>query len=54
MGAYVAFQDVSMGLAAPLGGLLANAAGLDSVYLAAAVAALAAAGVALLILRSPA
>jgi MFS family permease len=39
MGAYVMFQDVSMGLAPPLGGVLARAAGLDAVYLAAAVAA---------------
>jgi predicted MFS family arabinose efflux permease len=54
MGAYVAFQDVAMGLAPPLGGLLANAAGLDAVYLAGAVAALGAAGVALLMLRPPA
>jgi MFS family permease len=39
MGAYVAFQDISMGLAAPLGGILAQATGLASVYLAAAAAA---------------
>jgi predicted MFS family arabinose efflux permease len=43
MGAYVAFQDVCMGLAAPLGGVLAHAAGVDAVYLAAAVAAMGAA-----------
>ena len=53
MGAYVAFQDISMGLAAPLGGVLAAWAGLGSVYLAAALAALASAGVAVLLLRSP-
>lgn len=53
MGAYVAFQDISMGLAAPLGGVLAAQTGLGSVYLAAALAALAAAGVAVLLLRSP-
>jgi MFS family permease len=52
MGAYVGFQDIAMGLAAPLGGLLAAMAGLDSVYLAAGLAALASAGVALLLLRS--
>jgi predicted MFS family arabinose efflux permease len=46
MGAYVIFQDVSMGLAPPLGGLLAHAAGLDAVYLAAAAGALGAAMVA--------
>ena len=53
MGAYVAFQDISMGLAAPLGGVLAAHAGLGSVYLAAAFAALAAAGVAVLLRQSP-
>jgi MFS family permease len=51
MGGYVAFQDLAMGLAAPLGGLLAAAAGLESVYLAAALGGLAAALVALLLLR---
>jgi len=51
MGAYVIFQDVTMGLAPPLGGGLARAAGLDAVYLAAAVGALGAAGVALALLR---
>jgi MFS family permease len=51
MGAYVAFQDISMGLSAPLGGLLAQAAGLASVYLAAAVAAVAALGVSIAMLR---
>jgi MFS family permease len=51
MGAYVAFQDISMGLSAPLGGLLAQAAGLASVYLAAAAAATGAIGVSLVMLR---
>jgi MFS family permease len=51
MGAYVAFQDLAMGLSPPLGGALAHAAGLDSVYLAAAVAALGSAGVAALLLK---
>jgi predicted MFS family arabinose efflux permease len=46
MGAYVIFQDFSMGLAPPLGGLLAHAAGLDAVYLAAATGAIGAAVVA--------
>jgi MFS family permease len=46
MGAYVMFQDLSMGLGPPAGGLLARAAGLDAVYLAAAVAALGSAVVA--------
>ena len=51
MGAYVIFQDLSMGLGPPLGGVLAQAAGLDAVYLAAAVAALGAGGVAAILLR---
>ena len=51
MGAYVIFQDFSMGLGPPLGGALAQAAGLDAVYLAAAVAALGAAGIAGVLLR---
>lgn len=46
MGAYVIFQDVAMGLAPPLGGALAAAAGLDAVYLLAAFGALGAAWVA--------
>lgn len=46
MGAYVAFQDVAMVTAAPLGGLLAQAAGVRSVYLAAAAGALGAAALA--------
>lgn len=54
MGAYVMFQDCSMGLAPPLGGWLAHAAGLDAVYLAAAIAALGSAGVALALGRRPA
>lgn len=51
MGAYVIFQDLAMGLAPPLAGALANEAGLDAVYLAAAVGALGAAAVAIAILR---
>ena len=51
MGAYVMFQDLSMGLAPPLGGWLAHAAGLDAVYLAAALGALGSAAVALALLR---
>ena len=51
MGGYVAFQDLAMGLAAPLGGLLAAVAGLESVYLAAALGGVAAALVSLLLLR---
>lgn len=38
MGAYVAFLDVSLGIASPLAGALAGAAGVASVYLAGAVA----------------
>ena len=46
MGAYVIFQDLSMGMGPPLGGALAQLAGLDAVYLAAAVGALGSAAVA--------
>jgi MFS family permease len=51
MGAYIVFQDVAMGLAPPLGGALAASAGLEAVYLAAAVGALGAAVVAALLVR---
>jgi MFS family permease len=51
MGAYVIFQDVAMGLAPPLGGALAAFAGLDVVYLVAALAAVGAAMVARSITR---
>lgn len=54
MGAYVLFQDVTMGLAPPLNGVLARMAGLDSVFLGAAIGALGAAFVAWAILRRPA
>jgi MFS family permease len=46
MGGYVVFQDFSMGLAGPLGGWLAVHAGLSSVFMAGAVAAVAGAGLA--------
>jgi MFS family permease len=52
MGAYVMFQDLTMGIAPPLNGWIARNAGLDSVFLGGALGALAAAGVALVILRS--
>ena len=52
MGAYIVFQDLAMGLAPPLGGLLAASAGLDAVYLAAAVGAAGSAVVAVLLLRA--
>lgn len=51
MGAYIVFQDVAMGLAPPLGGVLAVAAGLDAVYLAAAVGAVGSAVVAGMLVR---
>ncbi len=51
MGGYVAFQDIAMGLAAPLGGWLASAAGLGSVYLAGAAGAVGAGVVSLMLLR---
>ncbi|RYY63246.1 MAG: MFS transporter, partial [Comamonadaceae bacterium] len=47
MGAYVSFQDIAMLLAGPLGGLLAQVAGIGAVYLAAGLASLLAAGVAI-------
>lgn len=51
MGAYIVFQDIAMGLAPPLGGVLAAAAGLEAVYLAAAVGAVGAAVVAASLMR---
>lgn len=51
MGGYVAFQDLAMGLSAPLGGMLAAAAGLESVYLAAAIGGVGAAVVSVALLR---
>lgn len=51
MGAYIIFQDAAMGIAPLLGGVLAAGAGLDTVYLAAAGAALASAVVAGHLLR---
>lgn len=54
MGAYAIFQDAAMGLAPPLGGGLAVVAGLDAVFLAAALGALGALGVAAVILRQEA
>ena len=38
MGAYVAFLDMSLGITSPLAGLLADAGGIASVYLAGATA----------------
>lgn len=52
MGAYIVFQDVAMGLAPPLGGVLAASAGLAAVYLAAAVGAVGSAVVAVMLMRA--
>lgn len=52
MGAYIIFQDMAMGLAPLFGGALAAVAGLDAVYIAAAVGALGSALVAVLMLRT--
>lgn len=52
MGGYVAFQDLSMGLAGPFGGWLALQAGLDAVYLLGAVTAVASVGIAWWMVRS--
>lgn len=54
MGAYIIFQDMAMGLAPLLGGALAAGAGLDAVYVAAALGAIASAVVAAVMLRRPA
>ncbi len=51
MGAYIVFQDVAMGLAPPLGGVLAASAGLEAVYLAAAIGAVGSAAVAIALMR---
>jgi MFS family permease len=51
MGAYVMFQDLTMGIAPPLNGALASVAGLDAVFLGGALGALGAALVAAAILR---
>jgi len=53
MGGYVVFQDISMGLAGPLGGWLALHAGLGSVFMAASLAAVGAAGLAWWMMRQP-
>jgi predicted MFS family arabinose efflux permease len=50
-GAYVAFQDVSMALTGPVGGVLAQWAGLGNVFLVGAVVAAACVGVALRLMR---
>jgi len=51
MGGYVVFQDLSMGLAGPLGGWLALHAGVGAVYLAGALGSVGALGLALSMLR---
>jgi predicted MFS family arabinose efflux permease len=51
MGAFTAFLDLSMGVSSPALGLVANRAGLGSVFLVSTVAVLAAAPVALRLLR---
>lgn len=51
MGAYIIFQDMAMGLAPLLGGALAAGAGLDAVYVAAAIGAIGSAVVAAWMLR---
>lgn len=51
MGAYIIFQDMAMGVAPLLGGALAAGVGLDAVYVAAAIGAIASALVAGMMLR---
>jgi MFS family permease len=53
MGAYTAFLDIALGFGTPALGLLANVAGLASVFLASAIAALCAAPIAAWLLRRP-
>jgi predicted MFS family arabinose efflux permease len=53
MGAYTAFLDLSLGLASPALGLVANRAGLGSVFLVSAVVVLCATGIAVRLLRAP-
>lgn len=53
MGAYIMFQDAAMGLAPLLGGALAAQAGLDAVYVAAAIGAVGSAVVAWVMVRRP-
>ncbi|WP_275405145.1 arabinose transporter [Ramlibacter humi] len=53
MGGYVVFQDISMGLSGPLGGWLALQAGVDSVYLAGAIASAGSVALALWMRRRP-
>lgn len=52
MGAYVAFLDIALGVTNPLAGALAAARGVDSVYLAGAVAVALAMGIALKLMRT--
>jgi MFS family permease len=54
MGTYTAFFDLALGIANPLLGLIAGAAGLQSVFLASALVVLCAAAVAMRLLRTPA
>jgi MFS family permease len=54
MGAYSLFQDLALGLAPPLGGLLARVAGLESVYFAAGLGSVGALLVALVLRRKAA
>jgi hypothetical protein len=53
MGGYVVFQDLSMGLAGPLGGWLALHAGVPAIYLAGGIGAFISALLALAMMRQP-
>jgi predicted MFS family arabinose efflux permease len=53
MGAFTAFLDLSLGVSSPALGLLANRAGLDSVFLVSTIVVLCAAMVAVRLLRAP-
>src|SRR5207237_5337149 len=54
MGAFTAFLDLSLGIASPVLGLVANHAALSSIFLISTIVVLCAAPVALRLLRAPA
>ena len=53
MGAYVAFLDMSLGVTGPAAGAIANAAGVNAVYLAGAIAVASSAIVAIVLILNP-
>jgi MFS family permease len=53
MGAYVAFLDLSLGVTGPAAGAIANAAGVNAVYLAGAIAVASSAIIAIVLIVNP-